>query len=104
MAEPKKLPDLKSITELDKLIHEPARLVIMTILNTVASADFLYLLRESGLSKGNLSAHLSRLEEANYISIEKGYQGKIPRTVCKIEAAGKHAYAAYLSQVKDVWK
>ena len=56
--------ELRSVTELDRLIHEPARLLIVTILSTVESADFLFLQRETGLTKGNLSAHLSKLEEA----------------------------------------
>jgi DNA-binding transcriptional ArsR family regulator len=68
--------DLRSVTELDRLIHEPARLLILTILSTVASADFLFLQRETGLTKGNLSAHLSKLEEAGYVKIEKTFKGK----------------------------
>ena len=53
--------DLRSVTELNRLIHEPARLLIVAILSSVASADFLFLQRETGLTKGNLSAHLSKL-------------------------------------------
>ena len=73
--------DLRSLTELDRLIHEPARLLIVTILSTVESADFLFLERETELTKGNLSAHLSKLEEAGYVNIEKTYKGKLPLTV-----------------------
>ena len=58
--------DLRRVTELDRLIHEPARLLIVTILASAASADFLFLQRETGLTKGNLSAHLSKLEGAGY--------------------------------------
>ncbi len=97
-------PDLSAIADVDRLIHEPARLIIMTILNTVASADFLYLLRESKLTKGNLSAHLSKLEKAKYISIEKAFKGKIPHTVCRIQDLGREAYAAYVKQVKMILK
>ena len=93
--------DLRSVTELDRLIHEPARLLIVTILNTVASADFLFLQRETGLTKGNLSAHLSKLEEAGYVKIEKTFKGKLPLTVCRLTAAGKKALAQYRQQMQD---
>jgi len=83
---------------IDRLIHEPARLAIVTILNAVASADFLFLLRETGLTKGNLSAHLTKLEEAGYIAIEKTYKGKIPLTVCRLTEEGRKAFQSYRTQ------
>jgi DNA-binding MarR family transcriptional regulator len=93
--------DLRTLTEVDRLIHEPARLLIVTILSTVASADFLFLQRETGLTKGNLSAHLSRLEEAGYVKIEKTFKGKLPLTVCRLTAAGKKAFTQYRQQLQD---
>jgi DNA-binding transcriptional ArsR family regulator len=93
--------DLRRVTELDRLIHEPARLLIVTILSSVASADFLFLQRETGLTKGNLSAHLSKLEEAGYVKIEKTFKGKLPLTVCKLTAAGQKALRAYREQLQD---
>ena len=93
--------DLRSVTELDRLIHEPARLLIVTILSTVVSADFLFLQRETGLTKGNLSAHLSKLEEAGYVRIEKTFKGKLPLTVCKLTVAGKKALGQYRQQLRD---
>ena len=93
--------DLRSVTELDRLIHEPARLLIVTILSTVVSADFLFLQRETGLTKGNLSAHLSKLEEAGYVQIEKTFKGKLPLTVCQLTAAGKKALGQYRQQLRD---
>ena len=66
--------DLRSVTELDRLIHEPARLLIVTILSTVESADFLFLQRETELTKGNLSAHLRKLEDAGYVKIQKTFK------------------------------
>jgi DNA-binding transcriptional ArsR family regulator len=93
--------DLRSVTELDRLIHEPARLLILTILSPVASADFLFLQRETGLTKGNLSAHLSKLEEAGYVKIEKTFKGKLPLTVCKLTVTGKKALAQYRQQLQD---
>lgn len=91
--------DLRVVTELDRLIHEPARLLILTILSTVASADFLFLQRETGLTKGNLSAHLSKLEEAGYVKIEKTFKGKLPLTVCKLTATGQKALTQYRQQL-----
>ena len=92
--------DLRAVTTLDRLIHEPARLLIVTILSSVASADFLYLQRETGLTKGNLSAHLSKLEEAGYVQIEKTFKGKLPLTVCKLTSAGKTALKTYRQQLQ----
>ena len=93
--------DLHSLTELDRLIHEPARLLIVTILSTVESADFLFLQRETDLTKGNLSAHLSKLEEAGYVNIEKTYKGKLPLTVCKLTETGQQAFDGYRQQMQD---
>ncbi|MEP7136500.1 MAG: transcriptional regulator [Chloroflexota bacterium] len=93
--------DLRAVTTLDRLIHEPARLLIVTILASVASADFLFLQRETALTKGNLSAHLSKLEEASYVKIEKTYKGKLPLTVCKLTSAGKTALKSYRQQLQS---
>jgi DNA-binding MarR family transcriptional regulator len=92
---------LRALTEVDRLVHEPARLLLLTILNTVASADFLFLQRETGLTKGNLSAHLSKLEAAGYVEIEKTFKGKLPLTVCKLTTKGKKALTGYRQQLKD---
>jgi len=93
--------DLRSVTDLDRLIHEPARLLIVTILAAVASADFLFLQRETGLTKGNLSAHLSKLEERGYVKIEKTFKGKLPLTVCRLTPLGKKALSLYRQQLQD---
>ncbi len=93
--------DLRAVTTLDRLIHEPARLLIVTILASAASADFLFLQRETGLTKGNLSAHLSKLEEAGYVQIEKTFKGKLPLTICKLTGAGKSALKAYRQQLQE---
>ena len=96
--------DLRSVTSLDRLIHEPARLLIVTILSSAASADFLFLQRETGLTKGNLSAHLSKLEEAGYVKIEKTFKGKFPLTICKLTLAGQKALKSYREQLQDFMK
>ena len=93
--------DLRGVTDLDRLIHEPARLLIVTILAPVESADFLFLQRETGLTKGNLSAHLSKLEEAGYVKIEKTFKGKLPLTICRLTTAGKKALIQYRQQLQD---
>jgi DNA-binding transcriptional ArsR family regulator len=93
--------DLRGLTELDRLIHEPARLLIVTILSTVESADFLFLQRETDLTKGNLSSHLSKLESAGYVSIEKTYKGKLPLTVCKLSESGRAAFDEYRRQMQN---
>lgn len=92
---------LRGVTDLDRLIHEPARLLILTILSPIASADFLFLQRETGLTKGNLSAHLSKLEEAGYVKIEKTFKGKLPLTICSLTTAGKKALSQYRRQLQD---
>ena len=93
--------NLRSMTGVDRLIHEPSRTIIMAVLSAVESADFLYLQRETGLTKGNLSVHLVRLEEAGYVDIEKTYRGKIPLTLCRMTEAGRRAFNNYRKQLKQ---
>ncbi len=90
------------LTTVDKLIHEPARLAVVTILDAVDSADFLYLQRATGLTKGNLSVHLQKLEDAGLIEIIKTFQGKYPRTLCNLTQKGKGQFQAYKEQIKGV--
>lgn len=92
--------ELRRMGDVDRLIHEPARLMIVAILSAVESADFLYLQRETGLSKGNLSSHLSRLEEGGYVQIEKTYRGKLPLTVCRLTRSGQSAFQDYRKRLK----
>ncbi len=94
--------ELRKINDLDRLIHEPARLMILTILAATESADFLYLERETGLTRGNLSTHLSKLEDARYVKIDKTYKGKLPLTVCKLTADGRKAFTAYRHQLQQI--
>ena len=81
------------MTELVRVIHEPARLRIVALLAGVEEADFLWLLRESALTKGNLPSHLARLEEAGYVAVEKSFRGKIPLTLLRLTDAGRSAPA-----------
>lgn len=92
--------DLRALAGVDRVIHEPARLVIVAVLYAGESADFLYLLRETNLTKGNLSAHLARLEEAGYIRIEKTFRGKVPQTICRLTEDGRAAFREYRAWLK----
>ena len=93
---------VRNLIDVDRTIHEPARLMIVAILSALAEADFLYLLQASGLTKGNLSSHLSRLEEAGYVQIEKSFVGKSPRTLCRLTKTGQGALADYRRQMRAV--
>ena len=88
--------------EIDKLIHEPARLIILATLYVVDSADFLWVERQTGLTRGNLSSHMSKLDEAGYIEIEKMFVDKIPRTLLKITGEGKKALLDYIQNMRLV--
>ena len=85
----------KNISTLDRVIHEPARLMIVALLSGIEQADFLYLLHETGLNKGTLSSHLARLEEAGYVEITKTFRGKIPQTFLRLTPAGRKAFDQY---------
>lgn len=93
----------KSFAGIDKLIHEPARLTIMAQLYVIESADFLYLMRQTGLTFGNLSAHLSKLEAVGYIEIEKEFVGKKPHTMLHLTDKGRDAFRKYRENMKQVF-
>lgn len=95
-------PDLQALATLDRVIHEPARLMIMTVLYAVNEADFLYLQRECGLTQGNLSSHLAKLEDAQYVLIEKMFKGKYPLTVCSLTTKGRDAFEEYVQKIRVV--
>jgi len=94
---------LQNLSGLDRVIHEPARLTLVALLSSVESADFLFLLKESGLTKGNLSVHLSRLEEAGYVQAEKTFRGKIPHTEYKLTSKGKSAFDQYRKSLGSIF-
>ena len=85
----------RSISMLDRVIHEPGRLMIVALLSGIEEADFLFLLHETGLNKGTLSSHLARLEEAGYVEITKTYRGKVPKTILKITREGRKSFRQY---------
>ncbi|HUC84144.1 MAG TPA: transcriptional regulator [Candidatus Acidoferrales bacterium] len=90
---------LRAIAELDRVIHEPGRMMIVALLAAVKECDFLYLQRETELNKGNLSSHLARLEECGYVEIRKTYRGKVPQTLLRLTSAGRAAFDAYCKQL-----
>ena len=85
----------------DRLIHEPARLAIMTNLFVVESANATYLLRQTGLTWGNLGSHLLKLEEAGYVEVIKGYSGRRPETTVSLTSGGRKALLAYRHQLLE---
>jgi DNA-binding transcriptional ArsR family regulator len=85
----------EELADLDRLVHEPARLAILTALAACRSADFLYLQRLTGLSKGNLSSHLAKLESAELVAVEKEFVGKTPNTRLSISKTGRIAIERY---------
>jgi DNA-binding MarR family transcriptional regulator len=91
----------RRIGELDRVIHEPGRLMIMALLYAVERADFLYLQHETALNKGTLSSHLARLEEAGYVEIVKTYRGKVPQTLLALTGTGRQAFAEYRRKLKE---
>lgn len=93
---------VRTIGAVDRLIHEPGRLMLVAMLYVVEGADFLYLLNESGMTKGNLSSHLAKLEQAGYIEIVKSFRGKVPHTLVRLTAEGRSAFERYRAQLKTI--
>jgi DNA-binding transcriptional ArsR family regulator len=85
----------EQLANLDRRVHDPARLAILTALSACERADFLFLLRVTGLTKGNLSSHLSKLEEAGLVEIEKRFMEKRPQTLVRLSGAGRQAIEGY---------
>ncbi len=96
--------ELPSIPKIDKTIHEPARLMIMAYLFVVESADFLFLQRQTKLTWGNLSSHLSKLENAGYVAIEKEFIDKKPHTMLHLTDKGRTAFQEYRQSMKQVFE
>jgi DNA-binding MarR family transcriptional regulator len=94
--------DRQPLDSIDRLIHEPARLLVMGYLYVVKSADFLFLMRQTGLTWGNLSSHLSKLEAAGYIEVEKGFRGKKPHTMLRLTGKGRAAFDDYRGKMRRV--
>ena len=93
-----------SIPAIDKLIHEPARLIIMANLFVVESVDYLFLQRQTGLTWGNISSHVSKLEKAGYVAVDKEFLDKKPHTTLKLTKQGRAAFQEYKQNMKQVFE
>jgi DNA-binding MarR family transcriptional regulator len=95
--------DYESLFDIDRSIHEPARLVVMALLYVIESADFTFVMNQTGMTWGNLSAHVNKLEEAGYIKVEKTFKGKRPNTSLSLSNAGRQAFQQYVQKMKQVF-
>ena len=89
------------LRELNPLLHSELRLAIMSILVSVESADFVFLREQTGATAGNLSVQIDKLQQAGYISVEKGFNGKKPRTTCAITEQGVAAFTEYVDALRS---
>lgn len=94
--------NLAPLSEIDRLIHEPARFQVMALLYVIESADFTFIMNQLGLTWGNLSAHITKLEEGGYVAVEKGFKGKRPQTMLSLTKQGRKAFQAYRQAMKQM--
>ena len=87
--------------KLDPILHSELRLAVMSLLAGVDSADFTYLKKQTGATSGNLSVQIEKLSTAGYITVEKGFKGKMPCTTCRITDAGLEAFRQYVAALKE---
>ena len=87
----------EELVGLNKLIHEPARMAILSVLSACKSADFTFLQRTTGLTQGNLSGHLAKLEEAGLLQVDKQFVNRRPNTMVSLTARGRN-------EIEDHWK
>jgi len=102
MTNPPGEPELHPLADINQVIHAPARLMVLTYLYVVQSADYVFLMRLTGLTWGNLSTHLAKLEEAGYIVIEKEFKGKKPHSTIRLTAQGRLAFKEYKKSMQQV--
>ncbi|HUS87297.1 MAG TPA: transcriptional regulator [Bacteroidales bacterium] len=98
----KKESAFNSYKDINKLIHEPARTAILMLLSVVSEADFLFVMNKTGLTQGNLSSHLNKLEEAGLVIVTKTFKGKRPNTILKISEKGIEELAGYIKSMKSM--
>lgn len=89
------------LPKLDPLLHSELRLAVMSILAGVEDADFTYLKKQTGATSGNLSVQIDKLSAAGYITVDKGFKGKVPCTTCKITSVGLDAFEKYVNALKE---
>ncbi len=88
--------------EIDDLIHGRVRLAIMAFLSGAGSADFTLLRKKVGVTDGNLSVHIRKLEEAGYIEVEKKFSARRPLTICHLSKKGREAWIAYIARMQQL--
>jgi DNA-binding transcriptional ArsR family regulator len=93
-----------SVTDIDKVIHEPARLMIVANLFVLESADFLFLMNRTGLTFGNLSSHMKKLEDAGYIEVVKEFVGRKPHTMLRLTMQGRDAFIEYRRRMGEFFE
>jgi len=93
---------ISEIMNIDRLVHSPARLAILTYLSVVEEGDAVYLLNQTGLTWGNLSANVTKLQETGYIEVSKEFKDKKPHTLLKLTDKGRKAFQAYQDQMKGL--
>ena len=94
--------NLAPLSEIDRLVHEPARFQVLALLYVIESADFTFIMNQLGLTWGNLSAHITKLEEGGYVAVEKGFKGKRPQTMLSLTKEGRKAFQAYRQTMKQM--
>jgi len=94
--------DLQPIADIDRIVHAPPRLMILAYLAAVDSADFIFLMNQVELTRGNLSSHLKTLEEAGYIDVQKEFVEKVPRTLIRLTDNGRDAIQNYRDQMRNI--
>jgi DNA-binding MarR family transcriptional regulator len=97
-------PPASPLDDLDRLIHEPARLKIIALLYMLESADFTFLMSQTRMTWGNLSSHMVKLEEAGYLEIEKTFKGRRPNTMLKLTDRGRQAFQTYREQMTQFFE
>ncbi len=103
MSEIKEPAEGSGFAGIDRVLHEPARMQITALLYMLESADYTFVMNQTGLSWGNLSAHLSKLEEAGYLNIEKSFKGKRPNTTLRLTEAGREAFKTYAQNMRALF-
>jgi len=93
-------PSKHPLGSVDRLVHEPARLLILSQLFVIDACDFLFMQTQTGLTKGNLSSHLAKLEDAGYVEIVKEFQDKRPRTLLRLTASGREAFSTHVASLR----
>ena len=102
MSVPRPDPELHPLAEIDQIIHAPARLMVLTYLYVVESANYVFLMRLTGLTWGNLATHLNKLEEAGYVEVQKTFNGKKPQSILRMTEQGRAAFKAYKKSMQQV--